>query len=190
MKETVKMMTMQEMSELATQELDMKECREVYANNETHEKFDEIKEEVSLLNKNLKQLSKEMKELKEKFGIMEEEEADRSATLSCKVCGKLGNKDPDLGYHVDPKHMFSPGLTCKLCVHVSQTDVNQDDPKEEHMQSGFFSLINHVHSAKSISFSPLCLVLFYSQQHREVPWCRGQFGLVRGGRLHVDDVGC
>ena len=31
-----------------TQELDIKECREVDANNETQEKFDEIKKEVSL----------------------------------------------------------------------------------------------------------------------------------------------
>jgi hypothetical protein len=41
--------TMQETSELATQELDMKGCREVYANNETQDKFDEIKEEVSFV---------------------------------------------------------------------------------------------------------------------------------------------
>ena len=62
------MMTMQEMSKLATQGMDMKECREVYANNETQEKFDEIQEEVSLLYQNLKQLSKEIKELKEQAG--------------------------------------------------------------------------------------------------------------------------
>jgi hypothetical protein len=60
------------------------------------------------------------------------------------VCGNLGNKDLDLGHHVDPMHMFSPGLTCKLCVHVYQTDVYHDGHYEEHMQSGFFRLINHV----------------------------------------------
>ena len=63
--------------------------------------------------------------------------------------------------------MFSPGLTCKLCVHVSQTDVHQDDPKEEHMQSRFFSLINHVHSTKSIS--TLCLIWFYSDSIAKFP---------------------
>ena len=58
--ETVEMVTTQYVPGLAelymfqTQELDndMKECREVNANNDTQEKFDEINVEVSLLNKN------------------------------------------------------------------------------------------------------------------------------------------
>ena len=56
--------------------------------------------------------------------------------------------------------MFSPGITCKLCGHVSKIDDNQNDPVEEHMQSGFFSLIDHVHSAKIVS--TLSLILFHS----------------------------
>ena len=61
------------------------ECREVYANNETQEKFDETKKEVSLLNKTLKQLSKEMQELKEKFKIVEKE--DDKTALNCPTGG-------------------------------------------------------------------------------------------------------
>ena len=40
----------------------------------------------------------------------------------CKVCVGLENKNPDLSDHVNPWHMFSPGITCKLCDHVSQID--------------------------------------------------------------------
>jgi hypothetical protein len=68
----------------------------------------------------------------------------KRSPLPCRICGKLRNRNPDLSDHVNPWHMFRPGKMkprCRLCVHVFQIDENQNEPMEEHMMSGFLSLI-------------------------------------------------
>ena len=53
---------------------------------------------------------------------------------------KLGNNNTDRRDHVNHRHMFSPGITkqesnCKLCMHVSQIDENQNNPTEIDLES-------------------------------------------------------